>query len=345
MDLEQRDEQPNLSTIGHQIHQRLAALESYDPLITQAQRYELWAENLGLYQSGHSSLDYRFRDAPSIFMLTHRLLNHLLETLPIVEEAAASGGFGPSRNIMAPIGTAGTKPTGANDKSEDPDDDLDSDEEEMLASYQDGSLTGMALVRLESIIDRLYRLSFRIQDPAARLGVAKASQYRDFDEDTNIDLMNEYAKADRTHVRELLKQISGTSADEYLVSRLSQANTLRRKQFGQWRRHKIKLKSSLRPEKPVEESKRPPGHRTLPIPGNRNPSRPSTATAIADKHIDLDDGTSLISTSTYIQPHDADAAGINMPTPPRIPITKREFECPYCYILCSRKTLEKQNWE
>ena len=83
MDLEQLDEQLNLSTIGHHIHQRLAALELYDPLTTQVQRYQLWAENLGLYQSGHSSLDYRFREAPSLFMLTHRLLNHLLKTLPI----------------------------------------------------------------------------------------------------------------------------------------------------------------------------------------------------------------------------------------------------------------------
>lgn len=82
MDLERQDEQLNLSTIGRHIHERLAVLEPYDPLTTQAQRYELWAENLGLYQSGHSSLDYRFRDAPSIFQLTHRLLSHLMETLP-----------------------------------------------------------------------------------------------------------------------------------------------------------------------------------------------------------------------------------------------------------------------
>ncbi|KAL8911246.1 MAG: hypothetical protein Q9171_003544 [Xanthocarpia ochracea] len=246
-----------------------------------------------------------------MFTLTHRLLNHLLETLPIVEEAAARGDFGPSGNIVAPFGTAGA------DESEDSDDDLDSDEEEMLASYQDDSLTDIVLARLESIIDRLYRLSFRIQHPATRLGVAKASQYRDIDEDTNIDLMEMYAEADRTHVRELLKQILGTSADEYLVSRLSQANTLRRKQFGQWRRHKIKLKSSPRPEEPVEESNRPPGPRT---------SGPSTATGIAHKHIDLDDRTSLISSSTDIQLQDADATEINMPTPPGVPITEREFE-------------------
>ena len=81
MGLEQQHTQSNLSDIGRRIHERLMALESYDRLVIQAQRYELWAENLGLYQSGHSSLDYRFRDAPSIHRLTHRLLTHLEETL------------------------------------------------------------------------------------------------------------------------------------------------------------------------------------------------------------------------------------------------------------------------
>ena len=81
MELEQQHTQPNLAEIGRRIHGRLTALESYDRLVIQAQRYELWAGNLGLYQSGHSSLDYRFRDAPSIHTLTFRLLTHLEETL------------------------------------------------------------------------------------------------------------------------------------------------------------------------------------------------------------------------------------------------------------------------
>ena len=81
MELDQHDTQSNLSAIGRCIHDRLVALEPYDRLTTQAQRYELWAENSGLYQLGHSSLDYRFRDAPSIYKLTHRLLSHLMETV------------------------------------------------------------------------------------------------------------------------------------------------------------------------------------------------------------------------------------------------------------------------
>lgn len=253
---------------------------------------------------------------------------------------------------MSPIGSAGAKPSGARDEEEDSDGDLDSDEEEMLASYENESLTDMISARLESIIDRLYRLSFRIRSPATRLGVSKASRYRDVDESTNIDLMDMYAEVDRRHIRELLKQISGASADDgndhYLVSRLSQANTLRRKQFGQWGRHRSKLKGSSQPKqaetlpKLTDGSNKP---RALLLPGNKAPSRPSTATMIVDRHIDLDDNKSVISTSTYIQLHDADATGVFMPPPPTVPIYRKEFECPYCHILCSRKTLEKQAWE
>lgn len=263
---------------------------------------------------------------------------------------------------MSPIETSGIMPTGAGDEVEDSDDDLDSDEKEMLASYKNESLTDMILARLESIIDRLYRLSFRIRNPTTRLGSSKASRYRDLDESTNVDLMDMYAEADRRHIVELLKQLSGASAndsnDHYLVSRLSQANTLRRKQFGQWRRHRRKLKSSSQPkqdltlEKHIDESKRLPkladgssNPQTLLLPGNKEPSRPSTATRIADRHIDLDDNKSMISTSTYIQLHDADTTRVFMPPPPSVPIQRKEFECPYCYILCSRRMLEKQTWE
>lgn len=46
-------------------------------LESASQRFELWAVNLGLSHEGHSSLDYRFRDAPSLFNLAHKLLRDL----------------------------------------------------------------------------------------------------------------------------------------------------------------------------------------------------------------------------------------------------------------------------
>ena len=255
---------------------------------------------------------------------------------------------------------AGSKRSGAGDEAEGSDNDLDSDEEAMLASYEDESLVDTVLSRLESIIDRLYRLSFRIRNPTTRLGISKASKYRDVDETTEVDLIDMLAEADRRHIRELLKQISGSSIDDdndhYLVSRLSQANTLRRKQLGQWRRHRRKLKEPSQPrqnpmpKKDTNEPRSPPelanAHnlQSLLSPGDKELSRPSTATMIVDRHIDLDDDKSIVSTSTYNQLHNYDATEVYMPPPPNIPSHRKEFECPYCYILCSRRMLKKESW-
>ena len=46
-------------------------------IINQSQRFELWSMNLGLYHGGHSSLDYRFRDAPEVFEYVRDLLGDL----------------------------------------------------------------------------------------------------------------------------------------------------------------------------------------------------------------------------------------------------------------------------
>ena len=262
---------------------------------------------------------------------------------------------------MSLVDTAESGHTGDGNESDESVNSLDSNEREMLASYEDESLSDMLLARLESIIDRLYRLSFRIRNPATRLGTSKASGYRDVDNNTGVDLIEMLAKADRRHIHELLKQMSGASPDDYndhyLVSRLSQANTLRRKQFGQWRRHRRKLEGfsqherDLPLEKPLSGSRgQPPipegnNARTLLSSGDKEPSRPSTATRIADRHLDLDDNRSIVSTSTYAQLHDADATEVLIPPPPNVPSHMKEFECPYCCILCSRKTFEKRTWE
>lgn len=47
----------------------------------EMQRFELWARNLGLYTGGHSSLDYRFRDAQLLFDHTLGLLEDLARLL------------------------------------------------------------------------------------------------------------------------------------------------------------------------------------------------------------------------------------------------------------------------
>ena len=59
-----------------------------EAISTESQRFELWATNLGLYHSGHSSLDYRFRDAPSLYEFAHKLLRDVERYLSLSRSAS-----------------------------------------------------------------------------------------------------------------------------------------------------------------------------------------------------------------------------------------------------------------
>ena len=51
------------------------------PFITEAERFELWAVNLGLFVVGHGSLDYRVRDAERLAQTIRRFLLELIDSL------------------------------------------------------------------------------------------------------------------------------------------------------------------------------------------------------------------------------------------------------------------------
>ena len=81
-----------LAAIGHRIHDQFASLETENlslrlgdsfkvSLLNESQRFGLWARHLGLYENGHNSLDYRFRDAPSVYAYTYQLLDKLERSL------------------------------------------------------------------------------------------------------------------------------------------------------------------------------------------------------------------------------------------------------------------------
>ena len=48
---------------------------------TEAERFELWAVNLGLFVVGHGSLDYRVREAERLAQTIRRFLLELIDSL------------------------------------------------------------------------------------------------------------------------------------------------------------------------------------------------------------------------------------------------------------------------
>ena len=88
MPLESSCKDETLAAIGQRIYSSFESLEIHSrsykvensfssALVNQSQRFSLWAKNLGLYDLGHCSLDYRFRDAPTEQRYARKLLNDL----------------------------------------------------------------------------------------------------------------------------------------------------------------------------------------------------------------------------------------------------------------------------
>lgn len=233
--------------------------------------------------------------------------------------------------------------------------DESSEDEETLMSYQEDPISTALLENARLIIDRLYKLSFKIRNPATRLGFSKARDYRAIDEDTGVDVMRRYADYDLRHVTEVMaryRQMPPVECENHdLVRRLARANTNRRRQFGQWRRHRMKMERVGKVF--VPEMKRKDNIEAAPslfkIPRGSEKgalSLPSTATKLDENTIDLSDTASAISTSTYavIFTEDNDN-GVNIPPLPEKLRTGNEFECPFCHVLCSRHVASKTLWE
>ena len=102
-------------------------------------------------------------------------------------------------------------------------------EDEDLDSFKSEPVAEVALGNVSNVIDKLYRLSFKIRNPATRHGFSKAKDYRDVDASTGVDLIEQFALIDQSHVQEVVAHYRGIPPgdckDDFLVCRLARANT------------------------------------------------------------------------------------------------------------------------
>lgn len=222
---------------------------------------------------------------------------------------------------------------------EDPESEESSEEDETYLSYQQESISTIVLENAKLIMDRLYKLSFKIRNPATRLGFSKARSYHEYDEDTGVDLMDWYASFDLRHMAEIMARYWRRSPEDcknhYLVQRLASANTHRRRQFGQWGRHKLKLETRFAQIMGITRGSEKGAF-----------SLPSTATGLDETNINLNDTASVGSSSTCANWFiDDDENHVSIPPLPEKLCTGKHFECPYCHVLCSTRTSTRMAWE
>ncbi|ORY09923.1 hypothetical protein BCR34DRAFT_615529 [Clohesyomyces aquaticus] len=321
-------------------------------------RFRVWAGNLGALQKGHSSLDYRLRDSPLLSSNTLKFLEELSDNLTEAI-AVVSGKRLPYEQQAKP------------EESEEEDDFFSEDEDD--DSEEGGAPKTELDQRFREIVDiiqNLYRLSVRIRSPTIRSRSLKAASYRPKDPETGVDILEEYAVFDLQHTQELIRFLRVPHAEDvkvqgdFIIERLSKAVTLRRRQFKYWRRHRDKLGVSTIPEdledNQLATAERPGFQRydTLEVqPSNPNiaaikasasekaPKSLLSGTEVTQHHQSLDDIVDSQSVTSYATTtHDLRGNGIELPSPPKAADGEKDFECPYCFIICPARYGRGRPW-
>lgn len=224
-------------------------------LISEEQRFRLWAHGLGLHNVGHSSLDYRVRDAVAVKSRLADILAELKEHL----ENLVSVHRG-ERQPFETTAIAADRDDGASDCDSDARSTATISTSPPLSSDEE-SLYEVTF-RMESIaeaLDALYSLATKIRHPRNRPQRAVDELYKHVPADVRKAFILEREEASIAMICHVQRQqlleglqngdlkASGTSHDEileqyaspsrWLIRRAGIANARRKQQFVYWKEH------------------------------------------------------------------------------------------------------------
>ncbi|KAL4788603.1 hypothetical protein BJX76DRAFT_353049 [Aspergillus varians] len=337
-----------LVSIGRAVAARFATLgEQIDSVyrrafVNEQQRYEIWALTLGLFHTGHSSLDYRFRDSPPLFEYTFTLLEDVGNSLLVRE--SFHGTLIRISNRHAKVASITERATACEAMYADEDISMSDDEsEEDFSSYEPALLETEYITNISITVDRLYELSFRIRNPRMRSGLSRALRYTEIDPSTGIDPIEHYKPIDLLYMKAAFRSWGRIlDVDSYfLVHRLATANTHRRQQFRYWERRRLKY--DYYHHRAMSPGAQEQSNSRIAHEGSVAPSEPSTATT-RDMAKMNEYAASATSTDSYTLIASDDVEILNLPSPPALEESQKEAECPLCFIICSRTTLHNPAW-
>jgi len=187
-------------------------------------------------------------------------------------------------------------------------------------------------------------------------------------------MFEQYSQYDLQYVRELIRCLRAPNSesheakkeedDNLLIERLSKSITLRRRQFKYWKRHREKLGVISEPEEAPQVRDRqvsqPELHRhqsleaeagnvvAIAVQASASEKAPKSllsGTEVTHHHQSLDEMVDTQSVTSYATTtKDLSGRRIELPSPPRAADGEREFECPYCYIICPSRYSRGPSW-
>jgi hypothetical protein len=318
-------------------------------------RFRVWAGNIGALQAGHSSLEYRLREASLVLQNVLKLLSELKALLYEITLVTSSIRLPYDEQIVQ--------------DGSDSDDEFDFGEIETDQDEAPKTELERNYLSIVDIIDNLYKLSIYIRNPTSRTRFSKAASFQVVDPESGVDLLGRYQDFDIEHVRHVFQDLRRECFPDVqyqqneLIERLGKAITRRRQLFMYWKRHRDKLSAKLSAKTdPVKDYKIEPsqaanmdGEATLGAHLNGDPPAPNkahsektksdftatTATLFVHRDNNPDDLQSMISSATTARGLDGGRA--SLPPPPKVPSGK-DFECPYCFTICPAKYMNERNW-
>lgn len=351
-------------------------------LISEEQRFRLWAHSFGLHNQGHSSLDYRVRDA--VVVKSH--LADILAELKKHLENLVSVHRGERQPFEIAAAAAADPDDGASDRDSDAGSTATTSTSPSLSSGET-SVHEMDF-RMESVaetLDALYSLATKIKNPRNRPQRAVDELYKRVPAHVRKEFIQEREEAaiaiichvQRQQLLEGLQhgelKASGMSHDEileqyaspsnWLVRRAGIANARRKQQFVYWREHAERISrgaaGNASPPQPDErqhndvsaaDNKQP--FQTQSEQGGYVPLQPglgrslaTSATRLDETFVKLDDLKSVISHQSRVSTvMNLRGEKLEWPPPPVQTASSRFFTCPYCKIICPHKYLDKEAW-
>lgn len=336
-------------------------------LTSEAERFELWAKNLGLFTDGHTSLDYRLRDATFVKDRFEELLRELTEHIKELD-LILSGERKPAEELDFPQDDSSS--SGSSSQS--------SVFTEIAVSSGDDAFHEIDF-RFQSLtekINSLYSLATRIRNPKNRPSRTIDQLFEHIPERDRLAHLHDCEEFETNIISYMLRQniieasnreniqtdhhmtfedmVNQYAApDRWIVRRTGKANARRKQQLAYWKEHALRLgqvkgKSTKRVGPTTTKHNVMLDQHLSPSVLNRpQQALPSLATSATKLPvIKPEDLKSVIShqsrVSTIINVQQND---LNWPPPPTVPDRTQYFECPYCKTLCPKKYLEKGSWE
>ncbi|OBT88811.1 hypothetical protein VE02_03180 [Pseudogymnoascus sp. 03VT05] len=326
-------------------------------------RFRLWTANIGALSRGHSSLDYRLRDAPLVLEGALKLLNELQQELHQMCLVLSGARLPYEAQISSRADHVDDSDTSSlsSDSQSSSDSSSDSGDEKLAPSELRRRVSA-----LSNINDNLYRLSRSIRAPASHSRSLKALSYKLIDKETGVDVVQQFAPVDLAFTKDLFSQLRRNAQDQYadcpplddgdlaMIKRLAQGITRRRQQFLYWKHHRKKLgfyaeKETLKIPKPAptvhlkedgwRESVASP-RASLPVIGKAQTesSRPKTTLTETTATLfiapaNVPDGNQSV-TSYATTARGLDGSRIELPKLPKDIKKGKDFECPYCLMIC-----------